>query len=343
MYAFYIRSYKERQARLKELTRRLGNEDWEIDWVAAAEKDEEENQPVTSESASLRWHFADYKTILSPKNGMNLYRGCTHGCIYCDSRSACYQMKHDFEYIEVKRNAAEIFERQLRQRRTPCMISTGAMGDPYIHLEEKLGITRQCLEVIERLGFGLAIQTKSARIMRDIDLLYSINAKAKCVVQMTLTTFDEYLCRKLEPDVSTTAERLYVLETMRKAEIPTVVWMSPLLPFISDTEENLQGLLDYCIRAEVKGIITFGFGTTMREGSRDYFYKILDIHFPGMKQKYIEKYGNKYECPSPNSGKLYRIFKKTCETHGILYRTNDVFDYIYKFTPDTGQLSLFDI
>ncbi|MCL1882203.1 MAG: radical SAM protein [Defluviitaleaceae bacterium] len=274
---------------------------------------------------------------------MNLYRGCTHGCIYCDSRSLCYQMKHDFENIEVKRNAAEILEKQLRQRRTPCMISTGAMGDPYIHLEEELKITRQCLEVIEKHGFGLAIQTKSARIMRDIDLLYAINAKAKCVVQMTLTTFDEDLCRILEPDVSTTAERFTVLDTMRKAEIPTVVWMCPILPFISDTEENLRGLLDYCIRAEVKGIITFGFGTTMREGSRDYFYKMLDKHFPGMKQRYIENYAGKYECPSPNSGKLYRIFKKTCEEHGILYKADDVFAYINKFTPDTGQLSLFDI
>jgi len=331
--------YKERQVRLKELTRKLGNEDWDVNWEATAN----ENGATAPDSKLPRWHFADYKTILSPKNGMNLYRGCTHGCIYCDSRSVCYQMKHDFEDIEVKRNAAEILERQLRTRRVPCMISTGAMGDPYIHLEEELGITRKCLEVIERHGFGLAIQTKSTRIMRDIDLLYAINTKAKCVVQMTLTAFDEDLCRILEPAVSTTSERFAVLETMRKAEIPTVVWMSPLLPFITDTEENLCGLLDYCIRAEVKGIVTFGFGTTMREGSRDYFYRKLDENFSGMKQRYIEKYADKYECPSPNSGKLLRIFTKTCEEHGILYRTNDVFAYINKFTPDTGQLSLFDI
>ena len=274
---------------------------------------------------------------------MNLYRGCTHGCIYCDSRSKCYQMKHNFEDIEVKQSAAEILERQLRKKRIPCMITTGAMCDPYIHLEEELQVTRQCLEVIEKHGFGLAIQTKSARIMRDIDLLYSINSKAKCVVQMTMTTFDEDLCRVLEPNVSTTAERFDVLEIMRKAEIPTVVWLCPILPFINDTEENLRGLLDYCIRADVKGIICFGFGTTMREGNRDYFYKMLDTHFPGMKQKYIVKYGDRYECPSPNSSKLYRIFKETCEKRGILYGTNDVFDYIGQFTPDTGQLTLFDV
>ena len=173
-------------------------------------------------------HYADYKTILSPQNGMNLYRGCTYGCIYCDSRSKCYQMKHDFEDIEVKRDAARILESQLTRRRKPCMISTGAMCDPYIHLEDELQITRRCLEVIHRYGFGVAIQTKSARIMRDMDILQSINAKTKCVVQLTLTTYDEDLCRIIEPNVSTTAERFAVLEAMRDAGIPTVVWISPI-------------------------------------------------------------------------------------------------------------------
>jgi len=135
-------------------------------------------------------HFAEYKTILSAKNGMNLYRGCTHGCIYCDSRSTCYQMDHDFEDIEVKRNAPQMLETELKRRRKPCMIGTGAMTDPYIPLEEKLGYIRSCLELIDIYGFGLAIQTKSARILRDLDLLVSINKKAKCVVQITMTTFD---------------------------------------------------------------------------------------------------------------------------------------------------------
>ena len=287
-------------------------------------------------------HYADYKTILSPKNGMNLYRGCTHGCIYCDSRSACYQIKHDFEDIEVKRNAAEILESQIRRKRQPCMISTGAMTDPYIHLEEELKVTRQCLEIIEKRSFvGLAILTKSARIMRDIDLLYSINAKTKCVVQMTLTTFDEDLCRIIEPNVSTTTERFEVLKTMQKAEIPTVVWLTPTLPFINDNEENLRRLLDYCIRTDVKGIINFGFGTTMREGSRDYFYKKLDEHFPGMKQKYIETYGQAYECNSPNHRKLWAIYSDICKKHGIMYKHSDVFAYMNKFETKQGQMTLF--
>ena len=287
-------------------------------------------------------HFADYKTILSPKNGMNLYRGCTHGCIYCDSRSLCYQMKHDFEDIEVKRGAARILEQQLKRKREPCMISTGAMCDPYIHLEEELQITRQCLEIIERYGFGLAIQTKSARILRDVDILSAINRNSKCVVEITLTTFDEAQCRVIEPDVSTTAERYAVLEIMREEGIPTVAWFSPILPFINDTEENLRGILDYCIRAKVKGIVCFGFGTTMRAGSRDYFYKKLDEHFPGMKERYIQVFGSSYECLSPNSAKLTEILRENCEQHEILYRTDDVFGYMRRFEKKSRQFSLFE-
>jgi len=223
------------------------------------------------------------------------------------------------------------------------MISTGAMCDPYIHLDEKLQLTRQCLEVIEKHGFGLSILTKSARIIRDIDLLYAINAESKCVVQITLTTFDEDLCRIIEPDVSTTAERFAVLEILREAGIPTVVWLCPILPFINDTEENLRGILDYCVRAKVKGILCFGFGTTMRDGSRDYFYQKLDEHLPDMKQRYIAEYGNKYECRSRNQLQLWAIFKAECEKHSILYRTSDVFEYMGKYESKTGQMSLFEI
>lgn len=287
-------------------------------------------------------HYAQYKTILSPKNGMNLYRGCTHGCIYCDARSVCYQMKHDFEDIEVKQNAVSILETQLQKKRQPCMIGTGAMCDPYIPLEDELRLTRQCLELIEKHGFGLAIQTKSSRILRDLELLKAINAKSKCVVQMTLTTYDESLCRILEPNVSTTAERFNALETFRDACIPTVVWLSPILPFINDTEENLRGILDYCIRAKVHGIICFGFGVTLREGDREYFYSKLDEHFPGMKQKYIRTFGNAYGCDSPNNTRLCEIFRDECQKHGILYKSDDVFAYLHEFEQKNQQISLFD-
>jgi len=285
-------------------------------------------------------HFADYKTILSPKNGMNIYRGCTHGCIYCDSRSKCYQMDHDFEDIEIKRNAPEILADQLKRRKKPTMIFTGAMTDPYIHLELEYQYMRQCLEVILKHGFGVTLLTKSDRVLRDLDLLTGINHKTKCVVQMTLTTFDENLCRQLEPNVSTTFQRVQALKILRDAGIPTVVWLGPFLPFINDTEENLQGLLDYCIQADVKGIICFGIGMTLREGNREYFYEKLDQDFPGMKEHYIRRFGNQYECGSPNDKKLTKILKDTCKKHGILLH-GEAFAYMAEFESKFGQMSLF--
>lgn len=167
------------------------------------------------------------KSILSGKNNMNIYRGCTHGCIYCDSRSECYGMTYIFEDIEVKTNAVELLDTALSKKRRKAVITTGAMTDPYLPLEKELRNMRRCLEVIERHGFGAAVLTKSDLVLRDIDLLQRINQKAKCVVEMTLTTYDEALCKKIEPNVATTRRRFEVLQEMKKAGIPTVVWMTP--------------------------------------------------------------------------------------------------------------------
>lgn len=286
-------------------------------------------------------HFTNAKGILSSSNGMNIYRGCTHGCIYCDSRSKCYGFTHEFEDIEVKQNAPELLERALRSKRRRCMIGTGAMSDPYMHCEEKLQLMRRCLEIIDKYSFGAAIQTKSARILRDLDLLRSINEKAKCVVQMTLTTYDEKLCRILEPNVSTTRERFEALETFRDNGIPTVVWLTPFLPFINDTKENIEGILDYCIRAKVKGIICFDMGVTLREGDREYFYAALDRHFSGMKNKYHQRYGYAYELPSDNRKELMKLLHDTCEANGIIHDINECFQYLHEFPEDYEQLSLF--
>jgi len=287
-------------------------------------------------------HFVEAKGILSSQNGMNIYRGCTHGCIYCDSRSKCYGFTHAFEDIEVKQNAAELLERALRSKRKKCMIGTGAMCDPYMHVEDDLMMTRKCLELIDRYGYGVAIQTKSAKILRDIDLLKSINEKAKAVVQMTLTTYDESLCKIIEPNVSTTKERFQALLRFKEEGIPTVVWLSPILPFINDTEENIRGILDYCVKAGVKGIICFGMGVTLREGDREYFYQALDRHFPGMKQKYASTFGNAYEIPSPNSRHLMQIFRDTCREHGIMCDVDECFRYLSDLPDKYIQMSLFD-
>ncbi len=286
-------------------------------------------------------HFVDAKGILSQQNGMNVYRGCTHGCIYCDSRSACYGFTHAFEDIEVKRNAPQLLEKALRSKRRKCMIGTGAMCDPYMHCEEELQITRKCLELIERYEFGAAIQTKSDRILRDLDLLKRINEKTKCVVQMTLTTYDEELCRILEPNVCTTGRRAQVLEILRDEGIPTVVWLSPILPFLNDTKENIEGILEYCVRAKVRGIICFGMGMTLREGDREYYYQALDRHFPGLRQKYHQKYGYAYELASDRNGELMGIFRSVCQRHGILHDVDACFRYLHEFPEKYEQLTLF--
>lgn len=290
-------------------------------------------------------HKVMAKGILSAHNGMNLYRGCTHGCIYCDSRSLCYQMDHPFTDIEVKENAVVLLENALRHKRKRCMIGTGAMTDPYIPLEAELFHTRKCLELIDHYGFGVAIQTKSDRILRDLDLLKRINDRTKCVVEMTLTTYDENLCRILEPNVSTTKERLHVLEVMRDNKIPTVVWLSPILPWINDNEENIRGILDYCIRAKVYGIICFNMGLTLREGNREYFYENLDRYFPGLKAQYIKTYGNQYEIVSPNNKTLMELFRRTCKANDIVYNYNDIFQYMQTFEDKAvgEQMSLFDL
>ena len=287
-------------------------------------------------------HKVNVKGILSAKNGMNIYRGCLHGCIYCDSRSLCYQMNHKFEDIEVKANAVGLLENTLRRKRNKCMIGTGAMSDPYMPIEEKLGNMRKCLEVIERYGFGVTMITKSTKVLRDLDLLKKINEKSNCVVQMTLTTYDEDLCRIVEPNVETTYERFRALEILHDNGIPTVVWLCPILPFINDTEENIREILDYCVRAKVKGIINFDMGVTLRDGNREYFYKKLDEHFPGLKEKYIRMYGNSYQLSSPNSRQLNMIYKSECIKNGIMCDVNECFEYLNKYEDKYGgeQISL---
>lgn len=289
-------------------------------------------------------HEVEVKGILSAQNGMNLYRGCTHGCIYCDARSTCYQMQHAFEDVEVKKNGPELLEQALRRKRKRCMIGTGAMSDPYQPLEKELRLTRRCLELIDEYGFGLAIQTKSDLILRDLDLLKSISRKTKCVVQITLTTSDEDLCRILEPGVCTTKRRIEVLRILKEEGINTLVWMTPILPFLNDTKENIEGILDACAREKVYGIMNFGIGLTLRDGDRQYFYRKLDHHFPGLKQRYVETYGNAYELPVPEEKKLMAFLIDFCRKNKMEWRSEELFAYLHRFEDrqEGKQLSLFD-
>ncbi|EJP25450.1 radical SAM domain protein [Peptostreptococcaceae bacterium AS15] len=289
-------------------------------------------------------HFAKVKGILSSRNGMNLFRGCTHGCIYCDSRSKCYQMNHRFEDVEIKENGIKLLEEALKRKRKKCMIGMGSMTDPYICEELKLNYTRKALELIKRYGFGATLITKSDNLLRDLDIFQDINSKTKCVIQMTLTTYDEKLCKVIEPNVSTTRERFEVLKTLRDAGIPTVVWLIPILPFINDNEENILGILNYCKEAKVYGIICFGMGLTLRDGNREYFYNELDKIFPNLKDLYIRKYGNSYVLNSDNNEELMKIFHEFCEKNNIVHENNKIFDYLKRFETkeEVKQLSFFN-
>ena len=275
-------------------------------------------------------HYTIVKTILSPTNGMNLYRGCSHGCIYCDSRSNVYRMNHEFEDIEVKKNSLELLKRSLKNKRQKVMVGTGSMADPYMPIEKRLEYTKNALKLIYKYGHGFTCITKSDLILRDLDLIKRINENTKSVVQMTLTTSNENLCKILEPNVCSTKQRVKVLKTLNKNNIPTVVWLCPILPFINDNEENINKIIDYCIDSNVKGILSFQMGLTLREGNREYFYKKLDENFPGLKEKYMTHFKNNYHAPSPNNSKLMRIFYKRTNDAGIMNKANEIFSYLHE-------------
>ena len=276
-------------------------------------------------------NFVKAKSILSSSNGMNIYRGCTHGCIYCDSRSSCYHTPVPFENIEVKENALELLEIALKSKRNKCMIGTGSMCDPYMPLEKSLCYMQKSLELIEKYGFGVTVITKSDLILRDLDTIERINKKTKAVVQITLTTYDDELCKIIEPNVCVTSKRVEVLKECYKRNIPTVVWFSPFLPYINDNFENLCGLLDYCISTRVKGILNFGIGLTLREGNREYFYKKLDEHFSGLKNRYIKEFGNRYEISSSKNDELMSYFYSVCRKNKIMCNINEIFSYLHEF------------
>ncbi len=284
-------------------------------------------------------HYVTAKGIFTSDYGINLYRGCTHGCIYCDSRSQIYQMNHKFEDIEVKENAIELLKKELI-RRKPCMIGTGAMTDPYIPLESRLEFVRKALQLVYRYGFGWACITKSDLVLRDIDLLRKINEKTKAVVQVTITTADDELCRLVEPNVCPTSRRVEVLNKLNEANIPTVVWLCPILPHINDTEENINTILDWCIDANVKGVMNMGMGLSLREGNREYFYEMLDERFPGVKEKYIDEFGDSYFIHSKDNRRLRSILRKRCEENGIMHNQDEIFSYMHEFPEKSVQTKL---
>lgn len=289
-------------------------------------------------------HTVLAKEILSSNQRVNLYRGCEHDCIYCDARSSCYKMEHAFLDIEVKENALELLEEELTKKRKKIVVSTGSMSDPYMPLEKHIKLTRGLLERIYLYGHGIHIQTKSDLILRDIDLLKKINKRTKASVSVTITTLDDELAKIIEPKATLPSKRLELLEKLHEAGIQTYVWITPLLPYLTDTLDNLRSILNACKKYQVKGIVYFDFLLTLREGNREHFYQMLDEHFPRLKQKYIHDYGNSYCCPSPYLKYLKDYLCRFCEEHQILYYYEEIEHEIMTLDENPGfqQLSLFD-
>lgn len=290
-------------------------------------------------------HEKEAKTILSTQNGMNLYCGCTCGCIACAARSACRRKNSAFDDVEVRFNAPALLETALRRKRSKCMIVTGTMGDPYQTLERERKLMRSCLEVIDRYGFGISIETRSSLIERDLDLLASIGRKSRCVVVMSLATMDPELSGKLEEGASTPAERVRTLERMRDAGIPVIVRLDPVLPFLNDSRENLKGVLEACVGASVYGVRFPGPGILLRAGEQERFYQKLGEKFPGLPERYRAVFGETGEFAIPQFEELEQYLKDICSSCHMECDSAKLFTWQHAFVDRQAgvQLNLFDL
>lgn len=285
---------------------------------------------ISSYSSNNSWFGNNYN--------MNIYKGCSHGCIYCDSRSECYKVDN-FDEVRAKENALNIISKELKGKRKKGVIGTGAMSDPYNPLEKEYALTRGALELINTNGFGVSIATKSDLILRDIDLLKSIQSHSPVLVKITITTCDDELCKKIEPNVAVSSKRFHAIKELSKNGIFAGILLMPVLPFLEDNEENIRAIVNLAHESGAKFIYPT-FGVTLRQNQRDWYFEKLDEKFLGIKQKYIKQFGNSYSCTSPKAKMLWSVFKMECEKRGILYKMKDII-YGYKDSYENTQLSLF--
>lgn len=269
---------------------------------------------------------------------MNLYKGCCHGCIYCDSRSLCYQID-DFDHVRAKENALVLVERELRGKRRTGVIGTGAMSDPYNPFEKELCLTGGALKLIDRYGFGVAIATKGSLIARDVPVLASIATHSPVLCKMTVTTCDDKLARIIEPAAPPPSERMAAVAALAKAGLYVGLLLMPVLPFVTDSEENIRGIVTMAAESGARFIYP-AFGMTNRTGQREYYYKKLEQSFPGLKERYEQLYGDRYECGSPRAKALKALFEETCKQSGIRWHMRDIIRE-YKENREEIQLSLF--
>lgn len=277
------------------------------------------------------WFGIDYN--------MNLYRGCMHGCIYCDSRSNCYHIEN-FDIVRGKENALSILEQELSKKKEKGVIGIGAMSDTYNPNELKYEETRKALKLILKYGFGVSIDTKSDLIMRDIDLLKEINAKNNVIIKFTITTPYDKQSKMIEPHVCVSSKRLAAIKTLSQNGIFVGILMNPVLPFITDKEEDIKELVRLAYENGAKFIHTY-MGMTLRENQREYYFDKLEEHYLGLKEKYIKYYGNRYNCTVPNSKRLYKIFTEECDKYGILYNMKDIIAAYKKEIKKSEQITLF--
>lgn len=287
---------------------------------------------ILQKNKTSDWFGNDYN--------MNLYRGCCHGCIYCDSRSECYHVE-DFDTVCAKENALEILRDELRRKVRSGIIGTGAMSDPYNPFEKTELLTRHALELISAYGFGITVITKSNLITRDIDVYCEIAENSPVLCKMTVTTADDNLCRIIEPHVSVASERFEALAKMADSGLFTGITLMPVLPFVEDSVENIRSIVRTAHQCGVRCIYPF-FGVTLRTNQRQHFLNELDKRFPdsNLRQRYISHYGNRYECVSPNVKNLWKVFTEDCDRYGIIYNMKSIIS-AYKMGYGDNQLSFF--
>lgn len=285
---------------------------------------------IITKNKTTNWFGYDYN--------MNLYRGCHHGCIYCDSRSSCYHIE-EFDRVRAKKNSTELVFQNLVKKRQKGVIGTGAMSDPYNHDEKNYHLTRLALQQIHQTGFGVGITTKSDLITRDIDLLTKIQEHSPILTGISITAADDTLAKKIERNVSSSSKRFNAVAELANASLYSGILLMPVLPFITDSKENILSIIHQAHNAGARFIYPW-FGMTLRDNQQVHYFQWLDHLFPDIKQKYIQTYHNRYTCPSPNEQMLSDLFKNECTKLGITYRMQDIIRE-YQAPYQTKQISLF--
>ncbi|MDR1554126.1 MAG: radical SAM protein [Prevotellaceae bacterium] len=276
------------------------------------------------------WFGIDYN--------MNLYKGCCHGCIYCDSRSDCYKVEN-FDTVRAKKDELQILEKELRTKRKKGVIGIGAMSDTYNPFEKQYEITRNALKLIKKYSFGVSVETKSDLIVRDMDVFKEIERLHNVILKFTITTADDNLAKIIEPNVCVSSIRLKAMKQLSENGLFVGTLLTPILPFMTDTEENIKEIIRLSYENGAKFVWSMG-GVTLRENQRTYFYNQLDEHFKGLKDRYVNTFGNNYICNSPNKN-ISTIFKEECRKYGLLYKMQDIIQAYKKRDTYFEQLDLF--